>query len=304
MNVLPEEKNILDETQTGDLRSVRDIRKCGIVYGRMIERRYLSRRIDFIKIVSVSFSSTGFLLVVMSRYFGCKVIKLDTLYKVISTLSLKDCFRCVDSCYNSHHDFLVVGGDKKNENKLFFVDVKDKISLNRSVSIPHNCRSLTCHSDKLYLIDKDSVFIYSIDGEFIETLYKVENVSSQFLVIAVSNDGSMIYILNDRDNLITINSSGNHLYTLNFPEPGRFLSSSIGRRVCVDDQGNVVILPEKNSKSKLIKIIQVSPNGEKCYGVLFQFDSNIEYERIVFDSERCALVLVGKTKEIMVLTLR
>jgi hypothetical protein len=129
-----------------------------------------------------------------------------------------------------------------SENELFFVDVKYEMSLNRSVSISQKCRSLTCHSDKLYLIDKDYVYFYSIDGEFIETLYKEENVSGEFLVIAVSNDGSMIYILNKRKKLITIDSSGNHLFTLNIPEMGDLYSWSTEKRVCVDDQGNALIL--------------------------------------------------------------
>jgi hypothetical protein len=307
MNVLPNGKNSLDETQTGGMRSVRDIRKCGIVTGSKF------RDYEYRQLLSVSISPSGFLLVVYDRSFDYKVIKLDKLYKAISDLELENDLRYVDSCYNSHNDSLVVvsgvvicvGGKCINKYKLFFVDVKDEMSLNRSVSISQKCRSLTYHSDKLYLIDQDSVYIYSIDGEFIETLYKEENVWGAFLNIAVSNDCSMIYILHNTNELTTINSSGNRLFKLNIPEIGLSSYWSTERRVCVDDQGNVFILAEDSSRSKLIKIIQVSPNGHKCYGVLFQFDSKISYEKIVFDSDRCALVLVGskEEKEILVLTL-
>jgi hypothetical protein len=76
MNVLPEGKNTLDETQTGDLRSVRDIRKCCLVNGSKI-RHYDN---SFTTVMSVSISPSGFLLVVCRS----KVLKLDTLYKAIS----------------------------------------------------------------------------------------------------------------------------------------------------------------------------------------------------------------------------
>jgi hypothetical protein len=300
---MKEEKKTLDETQTGDFRPVRNIRMCGIVYGSKF-RRYDSRKRQ---IVSAFVSPSGFMLLVNVHFLDnyIAVIKLDTpLYKAISDLKFETNLRFLNSCYNRHNDFLVVYGKHLSEQKLLFVDVKDKLSLNRSVSISQTCRSLTCHNDKLYLLDEDSVYIYSFDGEFIETLYKEENVSSAFLAIAVSNDGSMIYILSKIRYLITINSSGNHLFTLNSPE-FEYYSLSNEQRVCVDDQGNVFILDKKiRSGSHLIKIIQVSPNGEKCYGVLFQFDSYIDCKNIVFDSDRCALVLVGSTKMITVLTLR
>lgn len=301
MNVLPEANNSLDDKQVGGLRSVLDIRKCGIVYDQELSTFEKDKCACF---ESVSISPTGFLFVVSWSDFKTIVTKCDNHYSAISEIQIENDLSRVDSCYNSHNDFLVVCGHNDKGYKLFFVDVNDKMSLNKSVSIPQKCRSLTCHSDKLYLIDEDSVYIYSIDGEFIETLYKEENVSDEFFVIAVSNDSSLIYILNSVPELITINSSGNNLFKFNIPEMDRLSYWFTNRCMCVNDQGNVFILAEKGSRRTLTQIIQISPNGQKCYGALFKFERNINYESIVFDSNRCALVLVGSRKMITVLTLR
>jgi hypothetical protein len=243
MNVLPEENNSLDIQQVGGLRSVLDIRKCGIVYDQELHTFEKDKYASF---KSVSISPTGFLFVV--SWSGLKIIvtNFDNHYSALSEIQIENYLSDVDSCYNSHNDFLVVCGTNNNEYKLFFVDVKDKMSLNRSVSISQTSRSLTCHSDKLYLIDRDSVYIYSSDGEFIKILYSKEKIYfGEFLVIAVSNDSSLIYILNSDHELITINSSGNNLFKLNIPEMNELSYWSTNRRMCVDDQGNVLILAEK-----------------------------------------------------------
>jgi hypothetical protein len=298
MNVLPEGNNSLDGQQVGALRSVLDIRKCGIVYDQELPT-FENNKVASYK--SVSISPTGFLFMVSYSYPKTTVQKFDNNYNALSEIQIGNCSEHVDSCNNSHNDFLVVCGKDINEYKLFFVDVKDKMSLNKSVSIRQECRSLTCHSDKLYLIDEDSVYVYSSDGEFIEKLYNKDDFV--FRVIAVSNDSSLIYILNSMHELITINSSGNYLFKLNIPKMNQLSYWSTKRRMCVDDQGNVFILADKSSR-RLTQIIQISPNGQKCYGALFTFDRNINYESIVFDSNRCALVLVGSRNMITVLTLR
>jgi hypothetical protein len=300
MNALQEGNNAHDETYIDHLRSVIDIRKCDIVYNR--ELRDFKEE-SYSLSLSVSITPSGFMLV-LEVNDSCTVVKLDKHYNAISTLPLETEGCCVDSCYISNNNCFVAAVVLGFTPTLLFVDVHEEMSLRRSVSISKKTMSLTCHSDKLYVLDGDSVSLYSVDGEFIKTLCNGRNVT-YCIAIAVSNDGSLIYILNYSE-LITINSSGNHLFTLEIHDFSQCHYPSCQRRLCVDDQGNVIILgDQKPPKSVLTKIIQVSPNGQKCYGSLFQFDSNMYNGTIVYDSDRCALMLAGDSfKTMTVLTLR
>ncbi|XP_060603995.1 uncharacterized protein LOC132756867 [Ruditapes philippinarum] len=185
---------------------------------------------DDCDIIDVSVLPTGDIL--LADGLNRQLIKVNKQYKVISTLSI-NIDRCLNNVCHIGNNIAVVSG----YNKLHFVDVTGDMSLIRSVSTYHDCYTLTCHSDKLYVVDYFSVHIYSTDGEYIKHLYTPEDKYSMYTYtdIAVSNDGSMIYIMNKQYKLTTIDSSGNHLFTLDIPDFEEF--GIYGNGLCVDDQG-------------------------------------------------------------------
>ncbi|XP_060584272.1 uncharacterized protein LOC132740394 isoform X2 [Ruditapes philippinarum] len=288
-NIAHEDTNI-DEQR---LRRVISVRNYKIKHDTLEDGCYIN---------DVSVLPTGDILLAASNM--SKLIKVNKHYDVISTLSLNNELYLVNVCHIGNNIAVVLGF-----RNLLFVDVTGNMSLIRSVSTNHGYNSFTCHSDKLYVADIHSVHVYSTDGEYIKQLYTSEDKEYMYTYtdIAVSNDGSMIYILNRSNKLTTIDSSGNHLFTLDIPDIQPF--NIYQNQICVDDQGFIFVLGEhiinvdEDEEEGTSTIIQISPDGQKSYGALIEIEGS-DYRSIQFDSKKSALVLSGKLKMIKVLKLR
>ncbi|XP_060606474.1 uncharacterized protein LOC132758793 [Ruditapes philippinarum] len=294
--VLHEGNTARDDTNVDEqrLRSVKSVRNYKIKHDTL--------KYDC-NIYDVSVLPTGDILLVDPDNSG--LIKMNKKYNVIGTLSIHTDRYLINVCHIGNNIAVVSG-----YNKLHFVDVTGDMSLIRSVSTSHvlGCTSLTCHSEKLYVVSSFSVQVYSADGEYIKQLYTPEDIDfiSTYTDIAVSNDGSMIYILNKGNKLTTIDRSGNHLFTLDIPDIEQF--GIYGNRICVDDQGFIFVLGENSvnvdeDEEDTSTILQISPDGQKCYGTLIEVEDT-NYYSIRFDSNKCALVLSEMSKNIKVLKLR
>jgi hypothetical protein len=294
--VLHEGNTARDDTNVDEqrLRSVINVRNYKIEHDTLE---------DDCDIIDVSVLPTGDILLVYRSNNNSKLIKMNKHYNVISTLSINTVLNLYNVCDIGNNIAVVLSNFR-----LYFVDVTGDMSLIRSVSTSHVCNSLFCYSDKLYVVDVHSVHVYSTDGEYIKQLYTSEDNEYIYTCtdIAVSNDGSMIYILNRKYKLTIIDSSGNHLFTLDIPDIEK--NGIYGNRICVDDQGFIFVLgktiiDEDRNKEETSTILQISPDGQKCYGALFNVEDT-KHRSIRFDSNKCALVLSGKLNNIKVLKLR
>ncbi|XP_053390111.1 uncharacterized protein LOC128553030 [Mercenaria mercenaria] len=221
-----------------------------------------------------------------------KLIKMDRYYSDFNTCDLPGIPFGV--CYIDINMAVVALMGRK----LQFVDISEGLTLTKSVNTDHECLDVTCHGNKLYVIDNDSVSVYTTDGEYQNVLYTAndneDGYGHEFKYIATSNDGGMLYITDGNIGFFTIDSSGNHLYTLtDLPDHIEM------RGVCVDDQGHVYVIDVVKEGSV---IVQVSADGRQNLGTVFELDN---YCRSVqFDRMKCALLVVGKSNKLRVLTLR
>ncbi|XP_053382838.1 uncharacterized protein LOC128546052 isoform X2 [Mercenaria mercenaria] len=214
--------------------------------------------------------------------------KLDTRYQVISVCDMP--ISPKDVCYIGNNVAVVA----LSNNKLQFVDVKGGMTLTKSVDTDHICWGLAYGNNQLYVTDHRSVYIYSKDGIKQRILYTHQSGYTFFQNIALSDDGSLIYISYMDRGLVTIDSSGNHLYT--------FTDSELDRAgaVCVDGEGHVLV-----SDAYSNKILQLSSDGTKRLGII-SYGSDYTYitQTLCFDKQNAALVVAGFDDNIMVLKLQ
>ncbi|XP_053391025.1 uncharacterized protein LOC128553860 isoform X2 [Mercenaria mercenaria] len=221
--------------------------------------------------------------------------KLDTRYQVISVCDMPaDPY---DVCYIDNNVAVVA----LSLHKLQFVDIRGCMTLTKSVDTGPFCKGLAYGNNQLYVIDSSSVYIYSKDGIKQRILY--ESDIGFFVKIALSDDGSLIYISNSiviidsldkRGGLETIDSSGNHLYTFTDFE----LCSANG--VCVDGEGHVLM-----SSFFSNMILQLSSDGKKRLGLITQGSDYInDTNTLCFDKENTTLVAAGNNDSIWVLKLQ
>ncbi|XP_053392244.1 uncharacterized protein LOC128554936 [Mercenaria mercenaria] len=212
--------------------------------------------------------------------------KLDSRYKVISVLNMA--VPSSDVCYIGDNVAVVAAFYQ-----LKFVDIRGGMTFTRSVDTDDRCYGLAYGNNQLYVIDGKSVYIYSKDGIRQRILYTHQsNLRSN--KIALNDDGSLIYISNLNGGLVTIDSSGNHLYT--------FTDSELGGAsgVCVDGEGHVLV-PGYSSG----KILQLSSDGKKKLGIISQGSDYIySTKTLCFDKENTVLVVAGNDDNITVLKLQ
>ncbi|XP_060560806.1 uncharacterized protein LOC132720655 [Ruditapes philippinarum] len=289
LDVLPEGNS----TQAGatvdenNLRSVKGFREYRISRSKI----FSSNRC---RIISFSILPSGEILLI--EYSG-KLIKLNIDFKVISTLQIGNGVLRSCVCYTGKDIAVIL-----NQDQLLFVNIKKDMSLINSRSISHKCYSLACYDDKLYVIDKYSVYVYSTDGDFLKDLYESRHTMLEFIDIAVRNDGSMIFIMTDAKKLISIDNLGNNLFMLDIPDiEGVLIGNQI--RLCVGFHDNVFIFGEIQKGSNQKKIVQVHPCSRSCR-VILQFESDIDYSTMQYDCVKHAIMLAGNSNILTVLELR
>ncbi|XP_053391883.1 uncharacterized protein LOC128554621 [Mercenaria mercenaria] len=212
--------------------------------------------------------------------------KLNDMYQVISVCYMSD--KPYGVCYIDNNTAAVT----LNSNKLQFVDIRGGMTLTKSVDAGHPCRGVTYLNNQLYVIDNRSVYIYSKDGIKQRILYTHNFDMTSFKNIALSDDGSLIYISNWIRKLTTIDSSGNHLHTFTDSESGEVSG------VCVDGEGHVLV-----SYQGSYKILQFSSDGKKKLGIISGPDCIYWARTLCFDKENTTLVVAGADDNINVLKL-
>ncbi|XP_053385892.1 uncharacterized protein LOC123538583 isoform X2 [Mercenaria mercenaria] len=226
--------------------------------------------------------------ILLADWRNRRLKKLNDFYETISVCDLPNRHR--DVCYCGNNEAVVAMDDMN----LQFVDVRGSMSLSRAVKTDHCCRGLACFGNQLYVIDVAFVFLYSIDGIKQRVLYTHRSGNQEFWHIAVSDDGSRIYITDYHTGLHTIDSSGNHLYTFTDQE----LRGATG--VCIDGEGHVLV-----SGALSENVLQISSDGKQKLGIVAnKFDNALHVRTLCFDRRNATLLVAGFEDSIAVVKLK
>lgn len=198
------------------------------------------------------------------------------------------CMRASGACYIGDNTAVVCPNTD-----LVYVDV-GSMSAKRKVKINHTCKSIACHNHTLYVVSESTLHTYTLDGTKRSVIYinglknsdpdDSSGLPEKLNGIAVSNDGSRLYITTNQYSLITIDSSGNHLNTLWFDD--------LLHNVFVDERGNVWVCVGfyelyqiSADGSRLLNKIKIE-NKKTLYGFIAMcYDRDRSY-LIVIESER------------------
>lgn len=212
--------------------------------------------------------------VILADFFNHRLKKLDNRYQMINSCDLPSA--AIGMCYIGDNKVVV-----SLRKELQYADISGQMKLTNSVNLPVYCKDLTYHNSSLYIVNENTVFVYTKAGRLIRELFKCNIKGAYFQSIAVSEDGKRIYIASSNLGLITVDCSGNHLNTF-FEED---LKAPMG--ICLDDRSNVfVCFPWLGC------VIQVrGDNGQKLGEVVKKTDSVSCPTSLFFDRSASSLTV-------------
>lgn len=135
--------------------------------------------------------------------------KMDKDFKIVDHCDLPGCPR--DVCYSKNKDMVAV---TLFDSAIQFVDVVGTMTLREKIPLDHDCFGVAFYDDILYAADPMHVYMYTLDGSEIGTLYRQLEGNHSFCKVAVSDDGEKLYIAARDGGLITIDNEGNRLSCL------------------------------------------------------------------------------------------
>ncbi|KAL4237579.1 hypothetical protein ACF0H5_002293 [Mactra antiquata] len=116
-----------------------------------------------------------------------------------------------DTCVTGKHSIAVA----VYKNTLQFVRTGHKMTIERTVTLSHNCRSIAFDdiSQKLIVLDTTNVYVYTTSGIQKRILYQKISPDRRLRHIAVSPTGNQLCISSFEGKLTTIDNDGNQLYS-------------------------------------------------------------------------------------------
>ncbi|KAL4225439.1 hypothetical protein ACF0H5_016129 [Mactra antiquata] len=184
-----------------------------------------------------------------------------------------------DSCCLGNNNDVIVCGD----NMLCYINTAGKMKITRTVSTDHKCNGITCHNDRVYIVDDTKLYEYSLTGVKGRTVYQNEPSSTKFCHVKVDTSGSVFYISDEMSGLYVVNTSGD-LASTYFDQT---LSEAQG--VCVMDTGDVLV-----SGFQSDNVIEVDKTGTKKIRTLIQDAGYISDPKCLYFHEQTRDLYVGQ----------
>ena len=166
--------------------------------------------------------------IVMVERVNRRLKKLSNSYKVTESVTLNDW--PFDICSIGNGKCLVAFPERK----LQLVNVQEEIELANTIHIAHDCMGLIFYEGHLYIADTKSVYLYSLDGIMIRSVYTHNSPNTLFRQITISSDGSKIYITNYLSGLLIIDLASQDAPVISFLLPH-------AEGVALDDEGNILL---------------------------------------------------------------
>lgn len=213
--------------------------------------------------------------VILTDYTNKRLKRINK--KQVSFIDLKD--HPTDVCYlgKTENKVVVCGGQT-----IYFVNImKGNMKLCRSVTLDHVCSGITADNDNLYILDDTSVLRYTISGEKTDLVYNSPN--SKFYHVAVSGNGSKLYVTDENTGLTTIDRSGKLL--------GIIMDNDLrgAQGVCVGNDGNVLVCGFESDT-----VIKIDGNGKQRIGTVIQDNGDLSDPKSLCVDNQNSKLYVGQ----------
>lgn len=174
------------------------------------------------------------------------------------------------------------------EQMLCFVDISGKMKITRTINMSHKCHGIACHKNELYIVDDNTVYVYTLNDDVERTLFKHDSAATRFCHIKLNDKGSLIYISDEVSGVYTVHSSGN-LVSVYYDDE---LKEAQG--VCVLDNGHVLV-----SGFQSDNVIEVDENGGKKIQTVIQDDGLITDPKCLYFNRQTNELYVGQWNDMI-----
>ncbi|XP_053381075.1 uncharacterized protein LOC123561306 [Mercenaria mercenaria] len=179
-----------------------------------------------------------------------------------------------------------------NQLEVHFISLSNRMTLTNKITTDFYCSGLAYANDNLYISDlHTSVYIYSVSGRKLKQFSKDQSgkeLFSDISSLAVSEDGSRIYVADSYDGLIILDNNGKVVGLFDGPQLDyaycSYLTGSGSLFVCGRNSNNV---------------LQFGLDG-KLIGEVVKFDDDARYQAICCNQQTSRMVLGRSENEIRV----
>ncbi|XP_045198830.2 uncharacterized protein LOC123553148 [Mercenaria mercenaria] len=183
--------------------------------------------------------------------------------------------------------------DKKD---IHIISLLGRMRTTRKINTDFECYGLAYAKGNLYISDPgNSVYIYSISGQKLKQFSKDQSGQSLFSNIrhlAVSEDGSMIYVVDWDKGLIVLDSNGDVVSTFNGPQLD-------GGSACYLTRTGSLLVSGFGSHN----VLQFGHNGE-LIGEVHKSDQSVYYEAVYCDQQMSKLILGSESNNLEIYDLK
>ncbi|XP_052778748.1 uncharacterized protein LOC128216219 [Mya arenaria] len=194
---------------------------------------------------------------VIADYNNIRVKLLNRQYAVIDHFDLPSTPQHL--CHTTDNVIAVAVSDFSTINEVYFLTVtKGKLQSMRKFTTDHCCHSIAHHKGQLYVGSFDGLYLYSMDGRLLKTIYEALSCVRTVYNCAVSPTGKRLYVTNDYiSKLLTFDKTGQVLFTVEYPDlknpTGLFVSPSDHVFVC--GRGSIAVVQvDKEGKQKVTTV--------------------------------------------------
>ncbi|XP_052778744.1 uncharacterized protein LOC128216214 [Mya arenaria] len=225
--------------------------------------------------------------VVITDFNNNKVKLLDQEYRVVDHCDVPE--NPFDVCHIGGNEVAVcVNNNNDDRHELHCINItKGKLVTTRKLSFSHKFYGAAHHGNNLYISSFTALYVYTMTGKRVKTLYEDKSGDYTVVGIAISNDGKTIYIANYSYNqLITLDNLGNKLATFTDPdlrEP---------RGVHATTAGHVFVCCCKSHT-----VLQVDKDGKTKLATLAREQDGVYRPKALFFSSRSSSLVVGGRKD-------
>ncbi|XP_052781550.1 uncharacterized protein LOC128218066 [Mya arenaria] len=232
--------------------------------------------------------------VVISDFNNNEVKLLDQEYRVVDHCDVPE--NPYNVCHIGGNEVAVCVNKYDDRHELHFINITNgKLVTTRKLSFIHRCFSAAHHGNNLYISSGTALYVYTMTGQLVKTLYEDRSGRNTVRRIVISEDGKTIYITNNSNKqLITLDNLGNKLTSFTDPDlerPYGVHATTAGHVfVCCIDS-NTVLQVDKDGKTKLATLAR-NQDGVNRPTALY------------FSSRTSSLVVAGYKDTLLVINVR
>ncbi|XP_052766129.1 uncharacterized protein LOC128207319 [Mya arenaria] len=203
---------------------------------------------------------------VIADYNNLRVKLLNRQYAVIDHCDLPSTPQHL--CHTTDNVIAVAVSDFTTINEVHFLTVtKGKIQAMRKFTTDHCCHSIAHHKGHLYVGSSDGLYLYSMDGRLLKTIYEALSCVRTVYSCAVSPSGKRIYVTNDYiSKLLTLDKTGQVLFTVEYPDlknpTGLFVSPIDYVFVC--GRGSIAVVQVDMEGKQKVATVASEADGIIC----------------------------------------